>query len=88
MIDGDTGDVISYAALTREERDARAKLVQIRDEQQAIMERASAAAARGQDDRLVQMGRQVAEEMFELINEQLPPRFRKQLEERPRNKPE
>lgn len=82
VIDGSTGEVIIYAAFTGEERQARAKLVELRDGQQAIIDRALAAADRGQDDGLAQIRREVAEEMFERINEQLPPRFRKQLKGR------
>jgi hypothetical protein len=83
VIDGETGNVVSYAALTEEELQARRKLIAVRDEQQAIITRGVAGVVTGEDDALMKVGREVAEEIFDLINERLPPRFRKELKGRP-----
>ena len=83
VIDGATGDVTYYAALTEEELEARRKLIALQDEQQAIIDRVLDAAKRGEDDELMKLGRKIAESVFDSINDRLPPRFRQELRARP-----
>jgi hypothetical protein len=76
-INGQTGEVKLYVALTTEEREARARLRHILDGEQAILVRSIATVALEGDDPLLQLGREIAGEKIRRINEFLPSRFRR-----------
>lgn len=74
-----TGDVTTYLALTEEERDARQRLLLMRGEKEAVIRRNRKARELGVELQLWALELELAEETFNVINEALPPRFRKQL---------
>jgi hypothetical protein len=76
-INWQTGDVKLYVAVTSEEREARARLRHMLDEEQAVLVRCIATVALDGDDPLLQLGREIAGEKIRRINEFLPSRFRK-----------
>lgn len=69
--------VKNYLAFTADAREARAKLVRLRDYTLDLLARSSRAAAAGDDDALLQLQRDIAQRLISTINEQLPPRFRR-----------
>lgn len=83
-IDMTTGDVINHAALTKEHLANRAKLLDLRNQQQKIISRSLHAAATEGDDHYLRTGREVAEQMYDEINRMLPPRFRSESRQRRR----
>lgn len=76
-IDWQTGQVKLYWAVTCEERAARALLLRMLDEGQAVLLRSIATIAEDGDDRLLEIGREIAERQICIVNEHLPSRFRR-----------
>jgi hypothetical protein len=75
-VDMSTGDVVSFAALSEEQLDARAKLLCLRDQQQEVITRSLCAAATDGDDYILRNVREAAAQTYDQINRMLPARFR------------
>lgn len=75
--DLETGEVKCYLPFTEEAFAARAKAVALRDQLLRAKARSLEVAAEDGDDALLQLSRDLAEGQIKLINEHLPPRFRR-----------
>ncbi len=76
-IDGATGEVRYFLAFTREEREARANLVEQRNYLLERIARSLAVAVEDGDDALLEISRDAARAAVVKINEHLPSRFRR-----------
>ena len=79
-IDFETGDFTFRPAVTQEHRRARRACVIARDEAGKDFERCSEGLLKEPSDPLLELGRLIAEKKFNLLNDHLPPRLRKDLE--------
>lgn len=78
VIDWAKGEVNWHVVLTEEEWTSRAALLDLRDEQQAILKRSWATVAEDGDDYFLQLGRELARDTIHTINEYLAPRLREE----------